>query len=104
MKDKHVPIPFSVTLGRQDCRPLSYLESSGHPEALPVMTRCNDERQSDGHTDLALAGGQPLGEVLLLPTEEALLLLRHHLDLPHLAPSGPGLAPRPLGPGPPPQH
>ena len=58
----------------------------------------------DGDTDLALAGGQTLGEVLLLPAEEALLLLGHHLDLPDLAPPGPGLGARPLGPGPPAQH
>ena len=45
----------------------------------------------DGDTDLTLAGGQTLGEVLLLPAEEALLLLGHHLDLSDLAPPGPGL-------------
>ena len=41
------------------------------------MTECNDNdgHKSDGDTDLALAGGQTLGEVLLLPTEEWLLAL-----------------------------
>ena len=89
-----------MTLGRLDYRPLFCLEFSGHPEAWPVMTECNenDGHKSDGDTDLALAGGQTLGEVLLLPAEEALLLLGHHLDLPDLAPPGPGLGARPLGP------
>ena len=67
-----------------------------------VMTRMVHSRQTVNHggdvTDLSLAWGKPLGEVLLLPAEEALLLLGDHLDLPGLAP-GPG----PLIPSPP-QH